>query len=197
MKRTELKRKTRLVADPEKTAAFLQRAREAGLSRDPIKMEEFRRRGRRATRKDTRNIHEAAIARQEGPLLPETWRRQVAQRAELRCTVTGAVARDEFDPRFDAHHALPKRELRARGLHAHVYDPRNGVFVLRTVHQDHEASPGDDARIPRGRLPASVWDFCREMDKLGEGEWATAMVERAHPVGGRGQQRQRAEGASA
>lgn len=195
MRRSELKRKTRLSADPEVTRAFVERAREAGLSTDPIKLAEFVRRGRSHSARATKRVNAAALKRKEGPLSPEEWRHAVAQNAGLRCTVTGARARDADDPMFDAHHALPKRELRARGLHAYVYDARNGVFLASGVHYSHEFGAGNDDRVPRGCLPAAVWSFCRDMDRLGEGEWATAMVERAHPIGGRGQQRHSREGA--
>ncbi|MGH2899679.1 MAG: hypothetical protein ACRDMZ_13485 [Solirubrobacteraceae bacterium] len=85
---------------------------------------------------------------------------------------------------FDAHHPLPKGELRERGLHAFVYDPRNGAFVLHSLHLQHEYAHRAAQRIPRERLPASVWSFCRQLDELAGHEWATAMVERLHPAAG-------------
>jgi hypothetical protein len=194
VKRSALKRRTGLRADPEATQAFIQRAREAGLSTDPIKLEEFIRRGRDASARMSRDAvrRTAAKARnqKEGPLSPAEWRERVALASDLRCIVTGTRAADVFDPLYDAHHPLPKGELRARGLHAHVYDARNGVFVQEWVHVAHEFGAGDAARIPREALPAAVWRFCAEMDKLGVGEeWATALVERKHPAAGTGRSR--------
>lgn len=185
MKRSALKRKTELRADQEAAREFERRARQAGLGRDPVKFAEFVRRGRGAPAvRSQGRVNGAARSRREGPLSPEEWRRAVALAADLRCIVTGARAYGPFDPAFDAHHALPKRELRARGLHMHVYDARNGVFVAQEVHADHEYGAGDDARIARGLLPPAVWSFCAEMDRLGQGEWATVMVERQHPPAG-------------
>lgn len=200
MKRSNLKRKTPLRSDPaktrefeqrgrgslkqdpEKTRAWVDKARRMGLSTDPIKLEEFQRRARKSmSGKAVRSAARGAAHRGEGPLSPGDWREAVATAADLRCIVSGARAYDAFDPTFDAHHPLPKRELRARGLLAHVYDPRNGAFVAEHVHWDHE---GAVERIPRELLPASVWEFCAEMDALGEGEWATVMVERQHPATG-------------
>lgn len=200
MTRSELKRKTPLRSDPAKAREFEQRgrgglkqdpaktrawvakARRLGLSTDPIKLEEFQRRARKSmSGKAVRSARRGAARRGEGPLSPGDWREAVAIAADLHCMVSGARAYDAFDPVFDAHHPLPKRELRARGLHAHVYDPRNGVFVAEQVHLDHE---GAVKRISREVLPASVWEFCEEMDALGAGEWATAMVERQHPAAG-------------
>jgi hypothetical protein len=159
----------KLKQDREKTAAFVQRGRESGAK----VLRESARAGARAT---------ARARAGEGPLSPKEWRRAVAEAADLRCTVTRSRAADVFDPSFDAHHALPKEELRARGLGAHVWDPRNGVFVTSRVHLDHAHGPRP--RITRELLPARVWEFCAEMDALGAGEWATVMVERDHPAAG-------------
>lgn len=179
-------RRTELRADPDVTREWVRRAREAGLSTDPIKLEEFIRRGRkRMTSRKVKRVTFRAAAAGEGPLSPEEWRRQVAMATDLRCIVTGTRAADVFDPTFDAHHPLPKSELRARGLHAFVYDARNGVFVTERVHVSHEYGAGDEDRISRGLLPAGVWEFAAEMDEHGRGKWATVMVERKHPAAGR------------
>lgn len=186
MKRTgRLKRTTELRADPEKAQAWQERARAAGLSRDPMKMQEFVRRRTKPMRRQAQGAAaKAAKRRGEGPLTPTCWRLSVALASEMRCMVTGTRADDPFDPLFDAHHPVPKRELRARGLHEFVYDPRNGVFVLHAIHWDHEYSPDVSKRIPREALPASVWEFCRQLDELAGSQWATAMVERKHPAAG-------------
>jgi hypothetical protein len=114
----------------------------------------------------------------EGPLSPAEWRRAVFDASGGRCIITGARARDAEDRRFHAHHLVPKRELRARRLYGRVWDPRNGVWLRREVHMRHE-----DAieRVPAAALPASVWQFCAELDALEGTEWATRMVLRAHP----------------
>jgi len=95
--------------------------------------------------------------------------------------ITGARARDADDPRFDAHHPLPKRELRARGLFAHVWDPRNGIWITSRVHERHENAV---ERIGWPWLPTAVWLFAAEMDALAGTLWATALVRRLHPVAG-------------
>jgi hypothetical protein len=119
----------------------------------------------------------------EGPLSPEEWRRVVANTSGLTCTVSGTRARNAFDPLFDAHHIVPKSLLRARGLHAFVWDPRNGLFVLGSVHAAH-SHVGGDRRIARECLPGSVWEFAAELDALAGTGWASACVERFHPSRG-------------
>lgn len=173
----------KLKSDPETQRAFIERARKAGLSRDPIKLEEFRR-GARIGEDSSRRIVARAKRDGEGPLSPMEWRAAVAEAADLRCIVTGTRADDPFDPLFDAHHPLPKRELRARGLRAFVYDSRNGVFVLHDVHMQHEYAHKPSQRLSRTLLPDAVWEFCRQLDELAGHEWATAMVERHHPAAG-------------
>lgn len=158
----------------------------SGIGRgDPGKRREFIERGRRPLGRSN-----AALSRKrperpdEGPLTPSLYREEVFTRAGGLCSVSGRRAKRPSDRTFDAHHPLPKDELRRRGLYAHVWDPDNGVWLSDRVHWNHEHGT---TRVPRAALPASVWDFARRMDGLGtqgDGpEWATALVERLHPDG--------------
>lgn len=149
------------------------------LKADVERVREFLKRGKALDRKPLRSKPKPRPA--EGPLSPAEWAAQVFELSEGRCIITGARARDAFDRRFHAHHPLPKRELRARGLAARVWDPRNGVLLRRDVHVRHE-----DAfeRVPHTALPLRVWEFCRELDELEGSQWATTLVLRAHPVRG-------------
>lgn len=190
MKRSSLRR------DTERARAFLQRGREAGLGRDPGKglradperTRAFQQRGRevaapalqRAARKGAAERRRREREK-EGPLSPAEWRAATGASAGLRCTVTGTRAADVDDRRFHAHHAVPKDELRARGLHAHVWDPRNGVWVLADVHMRHEYPGVNAQRILAAQLPASVWEFAEEMDATDGTQWATELVRRSHP----------------
>lgn len=186
-----MKQRKRLKADPEKVREFVARGRrnsemERGeLTPDPEKVRAFQQRGRESGAKSLRESARAgARARaelKEGPLDAGSWRREVYTASGGRCIVTNAEARDADDRRFHAHHCVPKDELRALGLHAHVWDPRNGVWVTARVHMRHEAA---FSRIPRELLPASVWEFAQEMDRLLGTEWATYEVERTHPATG-------------
>jgi hypothetical protein len=160
-----LERKTGLKADPEKTRAFIERGRGA-LQRTGSGM-------RRVTAG-------------EGPLTPAEWRAAVFAAAHGRCIISGTRARDLDDPRFQAHHILPKRVLRVRGLLSYVWDARNGLWLRADVHAAHEAPGVNDGRIPAYRLPTCVWEFCDELDALAGTHWATDLVLRAHPAAGHG-----------
>lgn len=165
MKRSRLKRTSELKPDPEKVREFLRRGQVAGAKSLRASAQRAARAGRPA----------------EGPLDPATWRENVFAASAGRCIITGARARDADDRRFHCHHPLPKGVLRARGLHGHVWDDRNGVLVTRAVHERHEHGAGDEHRIPRERLPAGVWAFAQELDELDGTSWATSLVERLHP----------------
>lgn len=165
-RKTELKRgEKRLDADPEKVREFLRRGQASGA-----------RSLRESAVRGARRVN--ALRAEEGPLDPKTWRLQVSARCGMRCMVSRARADDPFDPRFDAHHPLPKRELRARGLYGRVWDPRNGILLAAQVHQRHE---NGFKRVPLDVLPASVWEFCAELDRLEGTRWATDLVARTHP----------------
>jgi hypothetical protein len=158
-----LKRRTELRADPEQLRAFEQRGRESGARSLQASA--------RASAREPRPT--------EGPLDAASWRRAVFAVSGGRCIITGARARDADDPRFHAHHPLPKRELRARGLYGHVWDPRNGVWITERAHERHENAT---ERIGWILLPTALWTFAREMDALDGTEWATQLVRRLHRV---------------
>lgn len=165
-----MKRGKPLRADPAKVREFLARGRGALSRYEPLKRSGALKRSSAKRR----------IAEHEGPLTPAEWRRQVYELSGRKCIVSQTPSHDPYDRRFHAHHPLDKSTLRDRGLHAYVWDPRNGVLVLATVHMQHEY----DGSIARELLPARVWEFCAELDALDQTEWATARVERLHPPAG-------------
>lgn len=160
-RRKRLEQRTHLKADVEKVREFLRRAK-------PLERGGGMRRASAA----------------EGPLTPAQWRRAVHDASGGRCIITGALARSVDDRRFDPHHVLAKRLLRDRGLLDHVWDSRNGVWISRQVHAEHESPGVRDTRIPAEKLPPYVWQFCAELDLLDGSGWATAAVLRAHPPTG-------------
>lgn len=163
MKRGEgPKRRKRLGADPEKVREFMQRGRGA-LGR-----------GRPAGDRRSAPKKKKPQRPPEGPLTPREWQLAVFKASAGRCTVTNTRARDPDDPRFHAHHPVPKQTLRRRGLHDRVWDPRNGMLVLATLHADHEFAP--DYRIPGERVPDSAREFAAEL-----GPWAVDLLDRLHP----------------
>jgi hypothetical protein len=160
------------------------------LGADPAKVREFLQRGRGSLTRTSAPERKPIAAKRrvkpvEGPLDPRRWRQEVFRASGGKCIVSGARARDADDRRFHAHHPLDKDALRKRGLHGYLWDPRNGAWVSTPVHWQHEHS-GGEGRIARERLPASVWEFCAELDALDGSEWATAKVEREHPATGHG-----------
>lgn len=157
-RRKPLKRNKELRADADKVREFLNR------SRQPLKRTPMRSRGRDRP--------------PEGPLTPAQWREAVFKASDGRCIISDARARNADDRRFHAHHPLAKRILRDRSLYGWVWDARNGLWLRRDVHASYElrATP-----ISAERLPASVWEFCAELDALEGTEWATQLVLRAHP----------------
>lgn len=70
------------------------------------------------------------------------------------------------------HHAIDKRALKRRGLHRYLWDLRNRVPVCEWRHEQHTTRVKP---IPRGLLPASVFEFAAE---LGLSWW----VDRFYPV---------------
>lgn len=167
-----MKRHRRLKADPEKVREFLRRGRQPLTRR-----EELKRAGAKA------KAARSGKASSEGPLSPAAWRAAVFAASGGRCIVTGARAKDAEDRRFHAHHAVAQDVLRQRRLHDRLWDARNGVWLAAAVHMAHEHA-GGESRVPRELLPASVWEFARELDALDGTSWATEHVKRYHPAAG-------------
>lgn len=164
-----MKRSKRLRADPEKVRQFLQRGRGRIERKERLK---------RAAISAKRKVGPV-----EGPLDPASWRREVFRVSAGKCIVSGTRARNADDPRFHAHHILAADQLRKRGLHAFVWDARNGLWIAEQPHMAHEHAGGRH-RIRREQLPASVWLFAGELDVLAGTEWATAKLEREYPATG-------------
>lgn len=116
----------------------------------------------------------------EGPLTPAEWKRRVFdyQRERLAGPALCLVTREPLSFAIDdAHHCLEKSILRARGLHEHVWDERNGIAIKARIHAGQTSGLH---RIPAELLPDRVWQFAREL-----GPWATARIREKHPTGGR------------
>lgn len=106
----------------------------------------------------------------EGPLTPYSWRKLVHANCYGRCIVTGtsvSLTADRYT--WQAHHPLPKRLLPPERR----WDPRNGVVLLRRVHERHETRT---TVIPLEALPPSVMEFARELGS----PYVEALL-RAHP----------------
>jgi hypothetical protein len=157
-----LERRTELKADAEKVREFLRRGRDSAFRKAKPATSGFRR-----------------YSSAEGPLTPADWRKHAFDASDGRCIITGARARDADDPRFDAHHILPKRTLRARRLYGFVWDPRNALWLSGDAHERLE---GRSVYLPHTRLPVTVWVFCSELDALDETQWATELVRRLYPI---------------
>jgi len=101
------------------------------------------------------------------------WRWAAWERTPMRgmthiCPVSGQAlswGRDE------AHHPIERATLKARGLPE--FDPRNGVFVKRRVHERHTLAV---ERIPFAALPECVVEYAAEL-----GPWAEDLLRRYHP----------------
>jgi hypothetical protein len=167
-----MKRSKPLRADPEKTRAFLKRGR-SELNRAGIK-----------ARTAKGSAAKSRVKALEGPLDPATWRGKVFAASGGTCVVSGARATDADDPRFHAHHPVTQDALRKRGLYGWLWDARNGMLVAEQVHMAHEHTGGEQ-RIAREFVPASVWEFCADLDALAGTSWATEHVRRKHPPAGR------------
>lgn len=127
------------------------------------------------------NVHAGLTSRpqarpQEGPLSPSEWKRRIWDRQRERpggpalCAVTREPLSWTAD---EVHHPLEKGLLRARGLHEHVWDDRNGIAVRRRVHERHTNRSEPIRRI---YVPASAYEFAREL-----GPWAVARIDEKHP----------------
>lgn len=62
---------------------------------------------------------------------------------------------------IEAHHVLPKQNLKREGLRSEWWDPRNGLGLCRLHHSRHTDWV---QRIPRALLPAAVHDFAASHD---------------------------------
>lgn len=100
--------------------------------------------------------------------IKELWRR--ADRDEYglaRCAVTGETELDAAE-RLEGHHVIEKEHIRQKFPNGHggrslvdlVWDPRNGMLVLVSVHQRHTKRY---KTIPIGAVPADAFEFAREL----------------------------------
>lgn len=139
------------------------------------------REGEQLARVGGRNVHAGLQSRPtarptEGPLSPLEWKRRVFDRQRERpggpalCAVTREPLSFNVD---EVHHPLEKTFLRERNLHHLVWDERNGMAVLRRV---HEAHTNRSRPIPRRFVPASAYQLAREL-----GQWAVARIDEKHP----------------
>lgn len=62
---------------------------------------------------------------------------------------------------IDGHHVVAKQDLKRWGLHARLWDIRNGIALCRYHHARHEAAM---QRVPRELLPAVAWEFAEEIN---------------------------------
>lgn len=111
----------------------------------------------------------------EGPLAPLEWRETVWALDRGRCIICNReVPRDADLWVWQAHHFLPKGRLRREGLHAYVWDPRNGGTLCRRDHERHESR----TRSIRGdSLPERSVEFAREV-----APWGLDLLYRLHPM---------------
>jgi hypothetical protein len=79
-----------------------------------------------------------------------------------RCVVCHKNKREAWaaGSRLQAHHVLPAQALKKRGLHEHLWDPRNGVPVCKHDHENHTTAY---RRIPRAALPPGAEEFAAEL----------------------------------
>lgn len=149
------------------------------LRPNPGKVREFLRRGQRSGAQSLDESRRRPKPRPtEGPLSPDEWRRRAWSASGGWCIITRTRADGPEDPTFDAHHVLPKRLLRRRGLYAYVWDPRNSLWLAQLAHGRHESG---FERIPRVFVPPSAWAFVQELDELAGTQWATETIRRFYP----------------
>lgn len=155
-------RRTPLRADADKLRAFVQRGR-VPISRHQMRAAPWRK----------------PNELEPSPAAMALWRKVVCALDGERCIITGLVSAGHEDRGFHAHHVVPSRTLRARGLHAYRCDPRLGVWLSADAHERHEDA---SRRVPWTALPARVWNIARELDELDGTSWATDLILRLHPV---------------
>lgn len=66
----------------------------------------------------------------------------------------------DCDGPVQAAHVISKQTLRRRGLHQHVYDPRNGIGAC---YKAHRRSDNAVERFPVDRVPVAAWEFAHEL----------------------------------
>jgi hypothetical protein len=62
--------------------------------------------------------------------------------------------------RVEGHHVIAKRHLKARGLHAHLWDTRNGLALCVYHHDRHERWM---QRVPYELVPYDAFEFAAEL----------------------------------
>jgi hypothetical protein len=104
------------------------------------------------------------------------WHQRVVRGRCVMCAWLPAVAEDRarraVGARKQAHHLLPKRYLKREGLHAHLWDVRNGMALCAFHHERHENFV---QRVPRQLLLPTAFEFA---DELGLG-W---LIDREYPA---------------
>lgn len=63
--------------------------------------------------------------------------------------------------RLQAHHILSQQDIKRERFHDALLDERNGLCLCVYHHQRHEART---EAVPRGVLPAAVFEFAAELD---------------------------------
>lgn len=79
-----------------------------------------------------------------------------------RVTMHGCQIHDdpaECEPPLQGAHVLPQQALKRRGLHAHLWDTRNGVG---SCYRAHRRSDGALERFPREKIPPQADEFAQE-----------------------------------
>lgn len=92
------------------------------------------------------------------------WHLEVMRASDGRCVVTGEKAEE-------CHHVLSQMALKKRGLHAHLWDARNGIALTTRIHARHTTRI---APIPLDLLPKPALEFARELG-------LEHLIERAYP----------------
>ncbi len=72
---------------------------------------------------------------------------------------------------MEAHHLLPKRDLKAHNLEEHLWDEANAIALCRYHHSRHETYR---ERLPRAFVPPAAFEFA---ETLGLG-W---LIDREYP----------------
>lgn len=149
--------------------------RGAGLSHDPARAAEkrARREARRAAeaprhedvvRELRASSSDAAVARDD-TTARRLWRSKVTAGGCVMCAafpMSAGEVRERWGDlaAIEAHHIVPQQDLKRWGLHARLWDPRNGIALCRLHHARHELAY---QRVPRALLPAAAFEFAAEI----------------------------------